>query len=170
MLNENLLPALITLGNVTRSIMPVRANVLKCHKLCCCCITLIVSLALSPDTCPNNASYYGNRAATLMMLGRFREALEDAQQSVRLDDSFVRVRGELQAPHSVPCLHLLQLLELPFYLCSQGHLREGKCHLSLGNAMAASRCFQRVLELDHKNTQAQQEVRGSSDVTIPRRC
>lgn len=105
-----------------------------------------------------------------MMLGRFREALEDAQQSVRLDDSFVRVRGELQAPHSIPCLHLLQLLELPFYLCSQGHLREGKCHLSLGNAMAASRCFQRVLELDHKNTQAQQEVRGSSDVTIPRRC
>lgn len=41
--------------------------------------------------CPKNASYYGNRAATLMMLGRFREALGDAQQSVRLDDSFVRV-------------------------------------------------------------------------------
>uniref|UniRef100_A0A6I8MWZ5 DnaJ heat shock protein family (Hsp40) member C7 n=1 Tax=Mus musculus TaxID=10090 RepID=A0A6I8MWZ5_MOUSE len=35
------------------------------------------------DMCPNNASYYGNRAATLMMLGRFREALGDAQQSVR---------------------------------------------------------------------------------------
>lgn len=49
-----------------------------------------------------------------MMLGRFREALEDAQQSVRLDDSFVRVRGELQAPRSVPWLHLLQLLQLPF--------------------------------------------------------
>lgn len=49
-----------------------------------------------------------------MMLGRFREALEDAQQSVRLDDSFVRVRGDLQAPLSVPCLHLLQLLQLPF--------------------------------------------------------
>ncbi|KAI6072486.1 DnaJ-like protein subfamily C member 7 isoform X1 [Aix galericulata] len=87
------------------------------------------------DTCPNNASYYGNRAATLMMLGRFREALGDAQQSVRLDDSFVR-----------------------------GHLREGKCHLSLGNAMAASRCFQRVLELDHKNTQAQQELKNASTV------
>ncbi|KAF7239173.1 hypothetical protein EYD10_14163 [Varanus komodoensis] len=81
------------------------------------------------DTCPSNASYYGNRAATLMMLGKFREALGDAQQSVRMDDSFVR-----------------------------GHLREGKCHLSLGNAMAASRCFQRVLELDHKNTQAQKEA------------
>ncbi|KFU87033.1 DnaJ subfamily C member 7, partial [Chaetura pelagica] len=79
------------------------------------------------DTCPNNASYYGNRAATLMMLGRFREALGDAQQSVRLDDSFVR-----------------------------GHLREGKCHLSLGNAM--------VLELDHKNTQAHQELKNASTV------
>ena len=87
------------------------------------------------DMCPNNASYYGNRAATLMMLGRFREALGDAQQSVRLDDSFVR-----------------------------GHLREGKCHLSLGNAMAACRSFQRALELDHKNAQAQQEFKNANAV------
>lgn len=49
------------------------------------------SSAFPIDMCPKNASYYGNRAATLMMLGRFREALGDAQQSVRLDDSFVRV-------------------------------------------------------------------------------
>ncbi|XP_015687705.1 dnaJ homolog subfamily C member 7 isoform X1 [Protobothrops mucrosquamatus] len=87
------------------------------------------------DTCPSNASYYGNRAATLMMLGKFREALGDAQQSVRMDDSFLR-----------------------------GHLREGKCHLSLGNAMAASRCFQRVLELDHKNAQAEQELKSAKTV------
>ncbi|XP_074915870.1 dnaJ homolog subfamily C member 7 isoform X2 [Chelonoidis abingdonii] len=87
------------------------------------------------DACPNNASYYGNRAATLMMLGKFREALGDAQQSVRLDDTFVR-----------------------------GHVREGKCHLSLGNAMAASRCFQRVLELDRTNPQAQQELKNASAV------
>ncbi|XP_057392230.1 dnaJ homolog subfamily C member 7 isoform X2 [Balaenoptera acutorostrata] len=87
------------------------------------------------DMCPKNASYYGNRAATLMMLGRFREALGDAQQSVRLDDSFVR-----------------------------GHLREGKCHLSLGNAMAARRSFQRALELDHKNAQAQQEFKNANAV------
>lgn len=87
------------------------------------------------DMCPKNASYYGNRAATLMMLGRFREALADAQQSVRLDDSFVR-----------------------------GHLREGKCHLSLGNAMAACRSFQRALELDHRNTQAQQEFKNANAV------
>uniref|UniRef100_A0A3B4DDW7 J domain-containing protein n=1 Tax=Pygocentrus nattereri TaxID=42514 RepID=A0A3B4DDW7_PYGNA len=42
------------------------------------------------DACPKNASYYGNRAATLMMLSRFREALEDSQQAVRLDDCFTK--------------------------------------------------------------------------------
>ncbi|XP_036405053.1 dnaJ homolog subfamily C member 7-like isoform X1 [Megalops cyprinoides] len=87
------------------------------------------------DTCPKNASYYGNRAATLMMLCRFREALEDSQQAVRLDDCFMK-----------------------------GHLREGKCHLSLGNAMAASRCFQKVLELEPDNSQAQQEDKNAEAV------
>uniref|UniRef100_A0A8C4EKX3 DnaJ heat shock protein family (Hsp40) member C7 n=1 Tax=Dicentrarchus labrax TaxID=13489 RepID=A0A8C4EKX3_DICLA len=78
--------------------------------------------------CFTTASYYGNRAATLMMLRRFREALEDSQQAVRLDDCFMK-----------------------------GHLREGKCHLLLGNAMAASRSFQKVLELEPANREAQQE-------------
>uniref|UniRef100_A0A667YEL0 DnaJ homolog subfamily C member 7 n=1 Tax=Myripristis murdjan TaxID=586833 RepID=A0A667YEL0_9TELE len=87
------------------------------------------------DMCPKNPSYYGNRAATLMMLCRYREALEDAQQAVRLDDTFMK-----------------------------GHLREGKCHLSLGNAMAASRCFQRVLELEPDNSQAQQEVKNAESI------
>ncbi|KFW85488.1 DnaJ subfamily C member 7, partial [Phalacrocorax carbo] len=82
------------------------------------------------DTCPNNASYYGNRAATLMMLGRFREALGDAQQSVRLDDSFVRVL-----------------------------IVRNDCLQSFGEKM---RC--RLLELDHKNTQAQQELKNASTV------
>lgn len=41
--------------------------------------------------CPKNASYYGNRAATLMMLYRYREALEDSQQAVRLDNDFMKV-------------------------------------------------------------------------------
>uniref|UniRef100_A0A3P8XHE7 J domain-containing protein n=1 Tax=Esox lucius TaxID=8010 RepID=A0A3P8XHE7_ESOLU len=87
------------------------------------------------DSCPKNASYYGNRAATLMMLCRFREALEDSQQAVRLDDCFMK-----------------------------GHLREGKCHLSLGNAMAASRCFQKVLQLEPSNSQAQQEHKNAAAV------
>lgn len=41
--------------------------------------------------CPKNASYYGNRAATLMMLCRYRDALEDCQQAVRLDNTFIKV-------------------------------------------------------------------------------
>ena len=51
------------------------------------------SLVFYPDMCPKNASYYGNRAATLMMLFRYREALEDSQQAVRLDNSFMKVLG-----------------------------------------------------------------------------
>ncbi|CAK6956657.1 dnaJ homolog subfamily C member 7-like [Scomber scombrus] len=85
------------------------------------------------DASPKNASYYGNRAATLMMLCRFREALEDSQQAVRLDDCFMK-----------------------------GHLREGKCHLSLGNARAAGRCFQKVLEMEPSNREAQQETKNAT--------
>lgn len=48
----------------------------------------------------------------------------------------------------------------------QGHLREGKCHLLLGNAMAASRCFQKVLELEPDNSQAQQEVSHSMNMHV----
>ncbi|XP_028843198.1 dnaJ homolog subfamily C member 7 [Denticeps clupeoides] len=87
------------------------------------------------DMCPKNASYYGNRAATLMMLSRYREALEDSQQAVRLDDTFVK-----------------------------GHLREGKCHLTLGNSMAASRCFQKVLELEPDHSPAQQELKNAESI------
>uniref|UniRef100_A0A8C1VPV1 DnaJ homolog subfamily C member 7 n=1 Tax=Cyprinus carpio TaxID=7962 RepID=A0A8C1VPV1_CYPCA len=87
------------------------------------------------DLCPKNVSYYGNRAATLMMLSRYREALEDSQQAVRLDDTFMK-----------------------------GHMREGKCHLLLGNAMAASRCFQKVLELEPDNSQAQQELKNAESI------
>ncbi|XP_003961244.1 dnaJ homolog subfamily C member 7-like [Takifugu rubripes] len=87
------------------------------------------------DAWPKNASYYGNRAATLMMLSRFREALEDSQQAVRLDDFFMK-----------------------------GHLREGKCHLSLGNAKAASRCFKKVLELEPSNREAKQENKTAENL------
>uniref|UniRef100_A0A668RJV9 J domain-containing protein n=1 Tax=Oreochromis aureus TaxID=47969 RepID=A0A668RJV9_OREAU len=45
------------------------------------------------DMCPKNASYYGNRAATLMMLCRYRDALEDCQQAVRLDNTFIKLKN-----------------------------------------------------------------------------
>lgn len=72
----------------------------RCWSLICTCIILFLShkwfffffsFFKSEDACPKNASYYGNRAATLMMLCRFREALEDSQQAVRLDDCFMKV-------------------------------------------------------------------------------
>ena len=43
------------------------------------------------DLCPSCAAYYGNRAATYIMLNRYRDALEDARQSTRLDSNFVKV-------------------------------------------------------------------------------
>ena len=39
---------------------------------------------------PEVAIYYGNRAAASFMLGRYKEALEDSQTSVKLDSSYVR--------------------------------------------------------------------------------
>lgn len=39
-----------------------------------------------------------------------------------------------------------------------GHGWEGKSRLSRGNVMAACHSFQRALELDHKNVQAQQDI------------
>lgn len=54
-------------------------------------VSVYIFYVLSTDLCPKNASYYGNRAATLMMLSRYREALEDSQQAVRLDDTFMKV-------------------------------------------------------------------------------
>lgn len=58
------------------------------------CLSTSSVCVLLTDLCPKNASYYGNRAATLMMLSRYREALEDSQQAVRLDDSFMKVRRQ----------------------------------------------------------------------------
>lgn len=62
-----------------------------------------------------------------------------------LDDSLLSMRQVCIAP-------------LNRRFVPQGHLREGKCHLSLGNAVAAIRCFQKVLELEPSNRDAHKEV------------
>ncbi|KAL5005699.1 hypothetical protein ScPMuIL_016857 [Solemya velum] len=81
------------------------------------------------NLCPTCASYYGNRAATLIMLCRYKDALEDARQAVQLDATFIK-----------------------------GHLREGKCHVKLGEVSSALRSYQQALQLDPKNATAMKEL------------
>lgn len=45
--------------------------------------------------CPTCAAYYGNRAATYMMLSQYDKALEDARRSTQIDPAFVKVRKAL---------------------------------------------------------------------------
>ena len=40
----------------------------------------------------------------------------------------------------------------------QGHLREAKCHLVMGETVAALMSYQKVLQLDPNNNMAQTEV------------
>ena len=40
---------------------------------------------------PSCAAYYGNRSATYMMLNKYKDALEDAQQSTQIDREFTKV-------------------------------------------------------------------------------
>ncbi|KAK6166594.1 hypothetical protein SNE40_023249 [Patella caerulea] len=87
------------------------------------------------NLCPKCAAYYSNRAAAYMMLYKYKEALEDAQQSVQYDNKFLK-----------------------------GYLREGKCHLVLGNASAAIRSYQHVLQLDPKNATSQNEIKTSEQI------
>uniref|UniRef100_A0A4W3H886 DnaJ homolog subfamily C member 7 n=1 Tax=Callorhinchus milii TaxID=7868 RepID=A0A4W3H886_CALMI len=91
------------------------------------------------DMCPKSASYYGNRAATLMMLCRFREALEDAQQAVRLDDTFMRVRGLRGAPSC----YALSLSFINGWTTGGG----GVCQTKLKNAEALLE-YERMAEVD----------------------
>ncbi|XP_076459361.1 dnaJ homolog subfamily C member 7-like isoform X2 [Babylonia areolata] len=83
------------------------------------------------NICPSCAAYYGNRAAANIMLKKYRDGLSDAQNAVQIDPTFVK-----------------------------GYIREGKCHMKLGNSMAASNSFHRVLELDPNNAVAVTELKG----------
>ncbi|KAJ8319898.1 hypothetical protein KUTeg_001485 [Tegillarca granosa] len=85
------------------------------------------------NLCPTCAAYYGNRAATYMMLNKYKDALEDARHSVRLDKNFLK-----------------------------GYMREAKCHLALGETAAAARCYEKILEFEPGNTVAKAEYETSN--------
>lgn len=51
--------------------------------------------------CPEIARYYGNRAACYMMIGRYKDALNDAKKCVEMDPTFIKVsiRSETRKYH-----------------------------------------------------------------------
>ena len=48
-------------------------------------------IIIFPEMCPTCTAFYGNRAATYMMLSRYDKALEDARKSILLEPTFVKV-------------------------------------------------------------------------------
>ena len=72
--------------------------------------------------CPDHAPFYGNRSAAYLMMEKYKQALDDTQHALRLDDSFVKC-----------------------------HMRAAKCFIALGNVSSARHSLERVLSLEPRN-------------------
>jgi len=81
---------------------------------------------------PQNATLYGNRSASYMMLQDFSAALEDSTRSVHLDESYTK-----------------------------GYLRAAKCHLMLGNPNLSIDFYRKVLSVQPRHKQAKEELEVS---------
>lgn len=81
--------------------------------------------------CPDNASYYGNRAACQMMLCDYKAALDDARKAVQIDPQF-----------------------------SKGYIRVAKCCLIMGDLTGTEQAIKRFLELDPTNLALKQEIQN----------
>lgn len=75
------------------------------------------------------AAYYGNRAAALIGLGKYNEALEDSLKSVSLDPKFTK-----------------------------GHMRVGKCFMQRGEYFSAEQALRKALALEPSNAQIKTEL------------
>lgn len=73
---------------------------------------------------PNNASYYGNRAACYIMLNQYNEALADARKALQIDPKFVK-----------------------------GYLRMAKCCMMMGDLSTADKALLKVEEIEPNNPQ-----------------
>jgi DnaJ family protein C protein 7 len=87
------------------------------------------------ELCPTCAAYYGNRAATYMMLYKYEKALEDARTSTQINPNFVK-----------------------------GYQREAKCHLAMGEIATAVLSYEKVLQLDPNNSVAKSEQSQAREV------
>lgn len=81
------------------------------------------------NLCPDTPAYYGNRAATYMMLGDYRSALRDAKQSVQIDSNF-----------------------------EKGYMRIAKCSLLMGDLIGTEQAIKKFLELDPSNQTLKPEL------------
>ena len=73
---------------------------------------------------PNNASYYGNRAACYIMLNQYHDALADVRKALEIDPKFVK-----------------------------GYLRMAKCCMMMGDLSTADKALLKVQELEPNNPQ-----------------
>lgn len=81
------------------------------------------------DLQPDNASYYGNRAASRIMLNQYQEAAGDAVRSVELDENFTK-----------------------------GFLRLARCQVALGELQRALDSYKRALVLEPSNKEVSQQM------------
>lgn len=72
--------------------------------------------------CPDNAAYYGNRSACLMMMGDYKGALKDCRDAIQIDDKFAK-----------------------------GYDRIIKCCLSLGDVVGAEQAIKKLSEIGSNN-------------------
>ena len=89
------------------------------------------------EASPASAAFYSNRAATFMMLNKWSEALADARECVKLDPDYLK-----------------------------GYMREGKCHLVLGDPKSAIRSYQMALQLEPGNEAATAECQVAQAVLV----
>ncbi|XP_039429404.1 dnaJ homolog subfamily C member 7 isoform X1 [Culex pipiens pallens] len=83
------------------------------------------------NLCPDVPAYYGNRAATYMMLSDYRSAIRDAKQAIQLDPQF-----------------------------EKGYIRIAKCSLLLGDLIATEQAIKKFIELDPANQALRPELLG----------
>ncbi|XP_065075263.1 dnaJ homolog subfamily C member 7-like isoform X1 [Ochlerotatus camptorhynchus] len=81
------------------------------------------------NLCPDTPAYYGNRAATYMMIGDYKSALRDAKHSVQIDANF-----------------------------EKGYMRIAKCSLLMGDLIGTEQAIKKFLELDPSNQALRPEL------------
>ncbi|XP_041468394.1 stress-induced-phosphoprotein 1-like [Lytechinus variegatus] len=87
---------------------------------------------------PSNSKLYSNRAACYTKLAEFRLGLDDCEECIRLDPTFIK-----------------------------GYLRKGTILMGLHDYTKASSAFQQALELDSNNKEARDGVYKCSTYSMP---